>query len=323
MQLHSSFEALKPSKRGLARVLNREDPSDGAYARVIPLSEATVLKATSCSATNLLFETLLGLKKRRKHVPPALPAVLKDHGVCVKDADGIHYRVWEVERLFTEDQVQERTLARVSSRQLFAALKPDYENRTVLEGQALLGTLKNALRQEQSMLKGDLAWQSCASLAAAMAVRTDGHIREAFVFLHEFVLKHQVELDMLTQGNLLLDMFGQPVLSDPVNPADSDNEHRGPTDQVCLVVETPVAILPGFKVKVENRSTFGMSESDAERLGHQLSEHQVPWTMVSWSSPEHSALQRAPAKTVSLWSIPQAAKRLESDFYQRLLLNLD
>lgn len=321
MQLHSDFEALKPSKQNLARLLNRDNPCDGAYARVVPYSDATVLKATSCDATNLLFESLITAGRRKSDMPDALPAVLRDHGVCVADRDGIRYRVWEVERLFTPQDEQLRTFARVAGRKQIGVFKPSYRTRTTFDGAATLSDLVRALEAEQSLLSPAPTWADCAKLAAAMSVRTEGALRDAFVFLQSFVLTHRVELDMLTQGNLLLDMFGKPVLSDPVNSPAQTLTPRFDPGQPCLVLTVPVELLPQFRVKTETRSTFPLAPAALDSLAQKCAEAEVPFAQVEWGSPEHSRLLRTKAVVVPLWDVPDAAKRLATDFYQSLLLS--
>lgn len=319
MHLHSSFEALRPSRVQVARILNREDHSDGAYARVVPMSETTVLKATSCVATNLLFEELSALRRQKKHSLEALPAVLKDYGVSVRDASGIQYRVWEVERLFSPDQAHEMAIARVAGRAGLSRFKPAYRKGVPLDSGALLAPLQSALEQERAQLPPDLHWSSCAQLAAAMSVRTEGPLREAFLFLGDFVHRHRVELDMLTQGNVLLDLFGQPVLSDPVTAVWHPAEQPQGPSQECLVLEVPVAILPGFQVKLEHRSTFGLPPDVLPELEKRCTLLQVPCTRVPWGSDTQSRLLQTPARIVSLWAVPDVAKRLATNLYQELL----
>lgn len=319
MHLHSSFEALRPSRAQVARILNREDHFDGAFARVVPVSESVVLKATSCPATNLLFEEITALRRKSGAQLDALPAVLKDYGVSVQDVDRVQYRVWEVERLFHLEQSTEMAVARVRGRAALSKFKPTYRTRAPLSQGELLAPLQNAVSEERSRLPGDLHWTGCAQLASAMAVRTDGPLREAFLFLADFVSRHQVELDMLTQGNILLDLFGQPVLSDPVSSVWAPVPAEPAPAMECLVLDVPIALEPGFQVRMEHRSTFGLAPEKLDALELRCQDLQVGYVRLPWGSSEQTRLQRLPSRTVSLWSVPSVANRLATEVYQGLL----
>jgi len=325
MHLHSDFRALMPSRSKVARLLNNPAHSDGAFARVVVLDPTTVIKATSCPATNLLFEELLSLAKTRGGPPQALPAVFKDLGTCVADHDNIPYRVWEVEHLFIGQDLVEMRHARVLGRHRLAKLKPGYQTRTARSSEPMLARLQDAVRQERSLLPPDLDWQGNAALASAMAVRTEGALREAFLFLESFVRRHEMELDLLTQGNLLLDLFGQPVFSDPVNPVmrmdDDVFVPRPPrcASQECLVVEVPVALSDGLQVVLEHRSTFAMAPDSLSRVEQQCKDMGLSYQRLNWDDPRRLTLEQLKPRLTRIWDVPQAATRLKDGSYERLL----
>lgn len=327
MQLHSEFRALTRSKEGLARMLNLPNPKDGAYARVVPQDHATVLKATSCPATNLLFSELLKLAKSGPGTPQALPAVFKDHGLCMEDHDGVRYHVWEVERLFEPDDLDAMQLARVLGRARLTRAKPSNRTRTLRGADSLLEPLRNAVAQEQSRVPPQPTWDEHAQVAAALAVRTEGALHDAFVFLETFVREHRIELDLLTRGNILVDMFGQPVFSDPVCPAYGSESTRVPdvdleatsAERECLVVEVPMELLPGLQVALRYRSTFAAPAAVLDQVAQECNELSLAYLRTGIADPQRLALERAPPRFVSVWSVPDVARRLREDRYVRLL----
>jgi hypothetical protein len=324
MNLHSYFTATKPSKRGLAARLNQPEHQDGAYARVVVLDDYTVLKATSCPATNLLFEDLRALAKAGDPYPDALPAVFRDHGTCLTDSCGIPFRAWEVERLFRGGDADAMRRARINGRKSLAKLKPAYAKRVSRLEAPSMDALNQALRQEQSILGTRTGRQACTDLTGAMSVRTTGTLREGFLFLEEFVRRHELELDLLTQGNLLLDMFGQPVFSDPVSElfpvGESLARAASPVELHCLVAETPVELLSGFQVKTAYRSTFGLGEEALELAQAACRAAGLRPTRLRWDDPLRTQMLRKPAQVRTLWSMPEAPQRLREGIYDQVFL---
>lgn len=322
MRIHSDFKATKSSKKSLASKLNAAECQDGSFARVVPLNTYTVLKATSCPATNLLFQELLELHQAGKSVPGALPAVFKDHGTCVVDIDNIHYRVWEVERLYRVQESAMQLARTAQGRKVLAGYKPAYATRVSRLEAAMLEPLEKALKQEQSLLGTRTDWRACAQMASALSVRTAGSLREAFLFLEDFVWRHKVELDLLTRGNLLLDMFGQPVLSDPVaTNFETEKEEVAPleaTPQQCLVALAPVALERGFQVRLEYRSTFALGPQSLELAEKAAQEAGLCPQILSWDDPRRLKLLRTAPCARPLWEHPNAARHLRQGTYDQV-----
>lgn len=326
MRIHSDFKALKSSKKSLASKLNATECQDGSFARVVPLNTYTVLKATSCPATNLLFQELLNLHQSGKPVPAALPAVFKDHGICVADIENIRYRVWEVERLYRAQEGEMQLARTASGRKVLAQYKPAYATRVSRLEAPVLESLEKALQQEQSLLGTRTDWRACAQMASALAVRTTGVLREAFVFLEDFVWRHKVELDLLTRGNLLLDMFGQPVLCDPVCDNFEVKEEEGApvetTPRQCLVALAPVALERGFQVRLEYRSTFALGPQALELAEKAAHEAGLAPQILPWEDPRRLKLLRSAPCARPLWEYPHAARHLRQGTYDQVFHTL-
>lgn len=325
MRIHSEFRALRPKGAGVAKLLNGEEVFDGGFARVVVLDNYTVLKATSCAATNLLFTELRALAKTPNAYPEALPAVMRDYGECVYDQDGIHYRGWEVERLFAPEQTQDMSRARTCGKGRLSATKPGYARRTRQGSEPIHEQLNAAISREQSILPAAGSdWRACADLASALAVCTDGPVREGFLFLEDFVRRHKLQLDLLTRGNLMLDMFGQPVLSDPVTepiPMDFlDRIHDEVEPQLTLVAEVPVSLEPELRTKLQYRSTFGLSEQALLDARQRLKDLGIEAVALATDNPERLKLLRQAPRLDSIWCLPAVAKNLRVNAYEKAIL---
>lgn len=321
MRLHNDLIAVSPRGRAMAKLLNHEAAQDGAYARVVPLTAFSVLKATSCDKTNALFERLFELGKTGT-VPAALPAVLKRHGPCLKMTEsdgGAACHVWEVERLFGANQATEQTQARILGRRVLAKYKPDYSGTVVRLVDRCQEALSQALRDESQELQGT-TWLDSARLMAAMASRTEDPLRASFVFLERFVREEQAEIDLLQPSNILQDMFGRPVLSDPVaglaSPFSAPAEDAG----FCAWAEVPVGLLPGFKVQLEVRSSLNVEKATALLVADRIRALGLACTVGKWGDVAHQAALHQAPRVEPLWHMPKAAELLRNSYLKDTLL---
>lgn len=336
MKLHADFKPLAPGAVSLVRLLNESPLSrDGAFSRIVPLDEVTVLKASSCTATNLLFDELRLLSKYGR-APQALPIVLQDFGTVAQDRDGVQYRLWTVERLFDLSDEDGMRLARTSPLATLDKSRKSAGLRRRTATEDLLTALSKALTQEQAMAASSVSrssWKTCARVASAMAVRTDGPLRKAFLFLESFIRRHQVELDLLTQGNILLDMHGQPVLSDPVcadwsgdppaaspldTPAGPASDAEPEEEQFYLLAQAPVALHPGFRLELRWQTSFGLNQERARQLAREYAALGLEPLVLAETDERRLALLQQPSEYVSGWNHPVLLRQFQADAYVSL-----
>lgn len=313
MHLHGDFKGVTPAGVRLARALNQSTALDGAYARVIPVSAYSVLKATSCSMTNALFSRLHELSNAGS-APLGLPAVLRRHGACVRMAEadgGALCQVWEVERLFAASDEAGRAQARVLGRKAIGRAKPEYLRAVVRLVERCETAVFAAVTEEASLLAGT-TWEDSARLMTAMTSRTEGSIRDAFLFLEQFIRELKAEADLLNPSNMLLDMFGRPVLSDPVAEQAAPYARPEELTQFCAVALVPTALLPSFQVQLEPKSTLGLSKEAAVSAAEELKALGLSTSVMSWGTPEHAQTLRRGQQVASLWSMPKAAQLIEN-----------
>jgi hypothetical protein len=319
MRIHSEFYGLKRSPAWIVDALNGPEVTDGGFARVVILSDLEVLKATSCSATNLLFEELHQLYKKNRPMPPALPAVTGHHGPSVKDVEGLVYRVWTVERLFSAENLPVMRRARLLAKKQLSAVKPSYKTRFKdLDGNGLVH-LKDALEQEQKLCVSPGTWQGCAEIAMTMSMRSTGELRETFLFLHEFIVRNELELDLLTKGNILLNMFGSPNLSDPVCVPEPSMQMKGAMSGPCIAAFIPVSV-NGFSVDLAPETSLPLQAEELTALKGELTALGLEAMEMSWGSPAHRQFMAMPAQKRQIFSLPNARRHMDVDRYRRLFI---
>jgi hypothetical protein len=318
MKLHSEFKALGRTGQLYADLLNRDEVADGAFARVTPIGHEKVLKATICTATNALFEQLLALGVSNQPVPDGLPCVLQKHGNLVKDRDGLIYTVWSIERLFhPHDEVSMRK-ARIAGKQTLSRLKPGYASRSARLSGTGLTELQEALRQEQDYCKSPDSWEGCAEIALAMSLRTQGQMKLTFLFLLQFIRRRKVSLDLLTQGNVMLNMFGEPCLSDPVCFDETTTQALGLMSGTCVVAEVPFAMDGLRGLRMQPRSSFPLPQDQSSALVREMKAMGLTPRLTQWGKAVHLAFMRKTLEPRSIWSIPHAAKNLKEGRYEKL-----
>lgn len=298
---------------------DREGVRDGGYARVAMLNSNEVLKLTCCEATNQLFTWLL--EHQREHPDLALPAVSERYGPVARDADGFEYTGWRIERLFALDDDIGRRNARVHAARLFAATKPAYRHKQARRvSSSEYRGLVSALEDEQTLWTEGST--DNAALALAMALRTTGGLRKTFLLLRDFVTRSGTELDLLTQGNILLNAFGEPCLGDPVCPLTEEPvEPSAPSSEsLAVIARLPVKVL-GLTVHTAPFSSPELSPAEAEVCVKNLAKLSVDARTCLYGSPQHTAhlgenLQEAP-----VWQYPGVVQRLQENLYLSTLIS--
>jgi len=321
MRLHGTFYPLKPAARQLVEALNADVAFDGAYSRVVETSAYTVLKVTNCEPTNLL---LRALKSRANKTELALPAVISSHGLIATDGT-FKYTGWTLERLFSVDDSNSMRQARAAGRRTLAQIKPDYAQRYTAQSQQQLHYVQSWLKEFQVRWGHENSAHSCMHIALAMSLKTEGALKETFMYLHNFVKKHRAGLDMLTRGNILANMFGELVLSDPVCAGDEslpaqDNQESCCNSAVtayCLAAMRPVRCV-GLQVYVAPSSTLPLEKDALESRRWVMGEMGLEPVLLRWGSAEHLAFLGQPTKVEDIWGYPQAAKRVSLGDYQAL-----
>lgn len=319
MQLHSAFSAIKKSASGIARQLNEPNYRDGAYARVGGLRESQVLKATMCDATNALFARLLTFAKKGLPIPEALPAIFRSHGKLVRDDDKLEYNVWTVERLFRPDEVVQMRRSRISLLSFYDKVKPGYLQPSTRLPAGELTELTAALENEQRSCTAPNSWEGSAHIALAMSLKTEGELRKAFRFLFEFVDDEQVQLDLLTQGNVMLNMFGRPCLSDPVCPIDPDGPVSQIEESICLAAVVPTKVKGLDGVTIEAVSTLPMGEAKRLNVKAELQKLGITSQDIIWGSAAHRKFLAQPLLLKQVWDYPDVAKNLRAGNYKGLI----
>ncbi len=197
--------------RRRARLIERSERLGyGGSSVVLNLSARRVLKLTCCEATQRLFDTLAKQsvpRLARRH----LPRVFADWGVCATDNDGILYRGYVLERLFTA-----RELAKMHALPLNAANT---------ETGGMSDQLRDRLRTEKVAL-GDarrlythqdaFGWEDAVGIAEVILEAQTAETAGAFGFLRHFCRRNKAALDLEIAGNILFGRDSRLVLADPV-----------------------------------------------------------------------------------------------------------
>lgn len=321
MKIHSEFRPSAPRFSWITNALNGDAVWDGGFSRVYAHTPQTVIKATCCQATNLLLNELWRLTRQGKEVPHHLPAVSHSYGSVVTDTQNIKFCVWELERLFEANDSTGQRLARSLPRNKFVSAKPAYLRQLARLTPQGYADLHAALTQEQDYFGGEGGFTTSKNIALAMSLRTEGELRKTFLFLHDFVSRHQMGLDLLGTGNLLVNMFGEACLSDAVWDGVSDatfgvssaDTYQG----TCIGVEVPVSI-EGFTVKLEPRATLALSEQELLRTTEQCGELGLTATQFNWGSSAQSEFLNRTVAPSTVWVHPQASRFLKENRYAAL-----
>lgn len=298
---------------------NHDNVRDGGYARVALLDNNEVLKLTCCDATNRLFEWLL--KHQHEYQNLALPTISECYGQVAQDLDGFAYTGWRIERLFNLDDTLGRRNARVHAAKRFFAAKPAYrlkQSRRVSPDE--YHNLVAALQDEQTLWAESAA--SNADLAFSMALRTTGGLRKAFLLLRDFVTQSDAELDLLTQGNILLNAFGEPCLGDPVCPLTEEPRSAGGKARrsLAVIARLPVKVL-GLCVQMAPFSSHEMSPERAEARLKSLAKLSVKAKTCLYGSAEHTSHLKEAPQEAPVWQYPSVVQRLQENAYLSALIS--
>lgn len=319
MLIHGDLRAYGPDSQYLEDLFNSEDARDGGFARVVDYTAATVLKATCCPATNKLFYQLLQKRETGIPTPHNLPAIVDNLYGQLKDSDGFIYEVWEVEKLFGSDFYQSAAEARATQKLRFAKLKPAYRGTLARTTMGTLAPLNAALASARAALGDNATWQSSAEIALAMAVQTTGTLRDTFIFLREFVVCHEVALDLLGQGNIMLNMFGEPCLADPVqSECDFERQALPRTSGKCLGTLLPVKV-EGRTVEMRPFVTFPLSKTVFAEMAQKLFGVGLSSQEFDWNSAALTAFIEQGPQIQSIHQVPDVARNLRKEAYLSIL----
>lgn len=319
MLIHGDLRAHGPDSQYLEDLFNSEGARDGGFARVVDYTAATVLKATCCPATNKLFYQLLQKRETGIPTPHNLPAIVDSLLGQLVDADGFVYEVWEVEKLFGCDFYKSAAEARATQKMRFAELKPAYRGTLARTTSNMLEPLNAALASAKAALGDNATWQSSAEIALAMALQTTGTLRDTFIFLREFVVCHKVALDLLGQGNIMLNMFGEPCLADPVQGiCDFEMEKTARSSGQCLGTLLPVKV-EGRTVEMRPFVTFPLNETVFAEIEQKLFKAGLTSRAFDWNSPDLTAFIAQGPQIRSIHRVPDVARNLRKEAYLNIL----
>lgn len=311
MKIHGEFVQVGGKKSAWIDLLNQEEVYDGGYARVVPVNAGMVLKASCCPATKFLLD---GLSRLNEKTPSALPCVTNRMGLVAKDRMGVSYSGWLVERLFQPDQKVEQTKARALFRREFGRFKPQYLAATARLNTSDIGELQQIYALTQSKWGTELNWKASREIALQMSLCTTGSLREAFLYLLDLVKKHKVPLDLTTKGNIMVNMFGHPCLSDPVAESIPEYEKDVAGAGLCIGALVPVAV-QGITVELKPFSTLALAESEQAKTSEALRRLGLTPSAFEWGSWAHQAFIAKESMRAPIWQYPQAARRIKQDLY--------
>ena len=316
MRLHGEFEALRPSAKHLEKAMNANRVFDGAYARVVPLTDFSVLKATSCSATNLLFEKLV---RAKSNTPLNLPAVVRNYGPVLKDDIGQIHNVWEVERLFPPLDTDGMRIARIKGKGALSELKPAYASQWARLTVNYLEDLQDALRAEQARYGDESDWQASAQIATSMSIMTTGTLSTTFRFLANFVQENRVSLDLLGAGNILLNLFGEPCLSDAVwvNPLSPQRVASPTRVETCFGALVPEQV-NGNRMVMRPRVSYPIAPEHAKAWLSRAQGLGLRPTALQWASAELIDFLGQAEQIASIHSLSEVAANLRANRYTEL-----
>lgn len=311
------------NKRWLETLLADSLAMEGTYARVIPLDMYRVVKLTTCPASNELFNELARLS-RLGNAPGALPAVLEPLGICAVDSDGFEYQGWVIERLFHPDDLTGQQLARIYGAAPLSKAKPYYKSQAYHSiNVTVINKLQARLREESRLLRDSATAIDHAHVALEMAAATTGELKNAFALLAQLINRTCHGLDLLTAGNILTNMWGQPVLGDPIAPGcdmfypeSGGEEVRTPGQCVCGWI--PVK-QEGTVIWLEPCCSTALSSEEATEVHNRLVSLGLRCFIAEFGTGAHFDFIRQPWLKTTPWASPNAAQVLKQFSRQELL----
>lgn len=325
MRIHESMRPLPAAPEWIAASFETSVARDGGFSRVVPISAFSVLKMTCCRATEALLTELWEHTKRGEPIPEGLPAVLDYHGLVAEDDDGFVYSGWTLERLFDSPDDKALLAARALGRDEIGRVKSGYRKRLsrTPARKAGIDGLRDLMRRERHLHQSPHA--VCQKkLAFHMALNTSNGLKDAFLYLSRFMQKQNSALDLLTQGNIMVNMFGDPVLGDPIcensyesAPADLLSQ-SGPFGGWAVTCKVPYSV-QGLTVNVAPSSSLSLSREKAELLAERLEALGATPLVVQYGSIEHQRTMTSAAEEASVWSWKNVLDNLRNNAYERLL----
>lgn len=321
MRIHDTLEPLTRAPGELKALMAAPHAfmGDGGYARVLAASPARVVKLTSCAATIALLDALC-VETRAQRRPAALPAVFRRYGPVAVDADGVQFHGYELERLFAPGQTEAMRIARVCRDETDATRRTETPARHVAQSRQRFAQLRARFEQHQARcIRGEREpWRECQALAGALASERDAFgTEDTFAWLERFVGRHQVELDLLNRGNLLMSAWATPVLADPVAvqalaPARSESASQ-PGSAFAVLVER-VQGCQGLEAQVRwhTEGPFETLSAAHERRDALLAPDAdvVRVEVTEWRSSTHrERMHEHPVRHVPIWALPRGAGR--------------
>lgn len=301
---------LHPVSPRFKELLDLRVIGQGCFALVLEYDATSVLKITSCEVTQRLLDSALSSPKTW---PKGLPAVYKRFGVMAEDEEGIQYKGYLIERLFTPEDWESGAVPRM---------------RSVINSKSVRKTGRSAdtcstepeIKLLHRLLAAAERFQPCPDEAPAiaqktfalkMAAETQGGLRQAFLYLAHFVKEGGVAFDLTRAENLRLDCFGRVKLCDPASYSGAQAET--PEITHFVLAEVPIA-LHGFQVTLRPAVRQYTSERQAEIARTELGHLGVIVT-VTKDPAEVSQFMARPDGQGTVFEWPRVAQRLANGDY--------
>lgn len=328
MRIHDTLQPLARAPRAIKALMDDADAhlGDGAYARVLQVSPARVVKLTSCPASVALLDEL-HQAQHSEALASALPVVFRRYGAVAEDADGFRFFGYEVERLFPVGQLDAMRTARNCYGQAPEQRREQspvrYGNQAYWRFERLRRRIASA--QARYIRKEQPGWKECLALAGELASERDPFGAEAaFAWLERFIERHQVELDLLMEGNVLLSAWGVPVLADPVSvmafePAAAEamsqvgERAESEAEKHALLVERIESVRgaqAGLRWHTAGRFESTQQAEARARVLQASDARCVRTEVVAWRSESHRrAMHEHAERAVPVWSLSEGARQ--------------
>lgn len=283
----------------------------GCFARVFEYDVITALKVTSCKVTQRLFDAALA---NPKGWPEGLPQVKSGLGVVARDEEGIAYKGYLIERLFTAQEwlaearrarvVTQGNVVRLNGRRMAASRSPEISQLRVVQ------MLAESLQPDPDLAPATAQ----TAFALEMASQVEGPLRDGFLYLAEFMAKGGVAFDLTTPGNLRLDCFGRVKLCDPASYAGEQSDPAQDDHYVMCDVPTSVR---GFQLKLNAMAVRVSGSANEEQLVRDLI-HLGLRPKVAPLSKVQAHLRRENLEA-KIFEFPGAARLIQDDAYRQVL----
>jgi hypothetical protein len=291
----------------------------GGFAEVYPLNSFQVLKLTTCQATRELFGSL----SKEKRVPVGLPVVFEELGVCGVDSEVEEPLYgWVIERLFKPEERTPAQMARVHGQAVTARkLYPEvsaYTKPSPIRVSDIVEASKQIVLRQTKKERGSLPSASRFFLELASAV--DETLQPALVKLSSLSQEYPSwRPDLVTSGNLLVDMKGTVTFGDPVYHFSKKDFH---SVGKVIPVRVPVKMRGGQVTTLPVCLIVGSEEEETLKREALVEAGLAPGPLLDNTGKAHLTFMERGAEEVDASLFPMVGLRLRLNDYEKLLSDL-